>query len=503
MPLLELRTISKAFPGVRALDHVSLDLEKGEVHALCGENGAGKSTLIKVLSGFYPRGAYEGEIRLRGAVARFADIREAEGHGIAVIAQEPALVPGMSVAENILLGREPVSRGLIRWDQLRAAALEALRRAGSDIDPDAAVSTLGVGRQQMVEIAKALNKNPEILVLDEPTAPLTEKDAGRLLDLVRGLRARGISSIYISHRLEEVFAIADRITVLRDGRTVATGRTADWTQGRVIVAMVGREIRNLYPRPDTTPGKAALAVEGWSVEDPVNPGRRVLDGVSFEVREGEVLGIAGLMGSGRTALVTSLFGIARGAVSGSLAVPGRKSRAPFRRPAEAIAAGLALVGEDRKRDGLFPEASVLENLTLPTLARFRRGAVLDDAARARASREQVESLAIKTPSLAARVGQLSGGTQQKVVLGKWLLARPRILLLDEPTRGIDVGSKAEIHGIVGRLAAAGVAVVLVSSDLPELLGLSHRVLVLARGRTRALFQGREATPEAVMAAATA
>jgi D-xylose transport system ATP-binding protein len=355
----------------------------------------------------------------------------------------------------------------------------------------------------MIEIARALAKRSEILVLDEPTAALTESDAGRLLELVRGLRRRGVSSIYISHRLEEVFSIADRITVLRDGQTVRTAPARDWTPASVIAAMVGREVRNLYPRPKSAAGKPALEVEGWTVEDPSNPGRLVLNGVSFTAHKGEVLGIAGLMGSGRTALVSSLFGLARGAVSGVLRLPGRASQRPFRNPAEAIEAGLALAGEDRKRHGLVAGASVLENLTLPTIERFRRGALLDDNARRRASQEQVTSLSIKAPSLRASAGNLSGGTQQKVVLGKWLMAKPRVLLLDEPTRGIDVGAKAEIHDIVGRLAGEGVAIVLVSSDLPELLGLSHRVLVLSQGRQTATLPFADATPEAVMAAATA
>ena len=503
MALLTLSSITKEFPGVRALDSVSFDLEKGEVHALCGENGAGKSTLIKVLSGLYPEGTYEGKIRLRGEALHLSGIRDAERRGIAVIAQELALVPDMSVAENLMLGREPVSRGLIRWDRLRAEAREALAVVGSSLDPSAPVRTLGVGQRQMIEIARALAKRSEILVLDEPTAALTESDARRLLDLARDLRRRGVSLIYISHRLEEVLSIADRITVLRDGRSVRTAPARDWTADSVIAAMVGREVRNLYPRPKAPADKPALEVADWRVGDPANPGRLVLDGVSFAVRAGEVLGIVGLMGSGRTALVSSLFGLARGAVSGTLRVPGRSSRKPFRNPAEAIGAGLVLAGEDRKRHGLVAGASVLENLTLPTLDRFRRGALLDDSARTRASQEQVTSLSIKTPSLGAFAGNLSGGTQQKVVLGKWLMARPRVLLLDEPTRGIDVGAKAEIHEIVGRLAAEGVSIVLVSSDLPELLGLSYRVLVLSQGRQTATLPFADATPEAVMAAATA
>ena len=502
MALLELRGITRDFPGVRALDGVDLDLEPGQIHALCGENGAGKSTLIRILSGYYPSGTYAGAIRLRGEAVRFSGIAEAERRGIAVIAQELALVPGMSVAENLMLGREPVRHGFLQRDRLRAAAREALARVGADFDADRPVRSLGVGQQQLVEIARALDKRSDILVLDEPTSSLTERDARRLLGLLRELAAKGVASIYVSHRLEEVFSIADRITVMRDGRAVASAPAAEWTPARVVAAMVGRPVSALYPTPGPPRGGESLSVENWRVADPDRPGRFALDGVSFSVRAGEIVGIGGLMGSGRTALVASLFGAARARVSGALRIGGRERRAPFRSPSEAIAAGVALVTEDRKRYGLVPEASVLENLTLPTLAIFVRGALLDDAARAEASRLQVEALSIRTPSLAARVADLSGGTQQKVVIGKWLLAKPRILLLDEPTRGIDVGGKAEIHGIVCRLAAEGAAVVLVSSDLPELLALSHRVIVLKQGRPAAHLEGPAATPEAVVAAAT-
>jgi D-xylose transport system ATP-binding protein len=502
MPLLELRGISKDFPGVRALDGVDLHLEAGEIHALCGENGAGKSTLIKILSGLYPFGAYEGTIRLRGETARFSGIAAAERQGIALIAQELALVPDMTVAENVMLGREPVARGLIQWDRLRARAREALTRVGADFGAVRPVRSLGVGQQQLVEIARALDKRSEILVLDEPTAALTESDARRLLGLLRELAARGVGILYVSHRLEEVFSIADRITVIRDGRSVVSAKARDLTPDRVVAAMVGRPVASLYPRPGPPGGHIALSVEELRVADPDRTGRFALDQVSFAVRAGEVLGIGGLMGSGRTALLASLFGAARSRVSGGFEIPGRESREPFASPAEAIAAGLALVSEDRKRYGLVPAASVLENLTLSTLRRFTRGGLLDDDARAEASRGQVEALSIRTPSLAARAADLSGGNQQKVVLGKWLLARPRILLLDEPTRGVDVGGKAEIHEIMCRLAAQGAAIVLVSSDLPELLALSHRVLVLKQGRPVAHLTGPAATPEAVVAAAT-
>jgi D-xylose transport system ATP-binding protein len=502
MPLLELRSISKEFPGVKALDGVSFDLEKGEVHALCGENGAGKSTLIKILCGYYPSGSFSGEILLHGAPVHFRTLKAAEEHGIALIAQELALVPEMSVAENLMLGREPVARGLIRWDLVDAEARRALELVGLAVDLHRPVRQLGIGQQQMVEIAKALAKNASILVLDEPTAALTEADAQRLLAFLAELRGRGVSSIYISHRLEEVFQIADRITVLRDGRSVATHPRADLTPERVISMMVGREVKSLYPRPEPRPGQPLLEVEGWSVEDPLNPGRLVLKGVGFQVREREILGIAGLMGAGRTALLSSLFGAARSRVSGTLRVGARSSTAPVKNPTEAIAAGMALVSEDRKRYGLVLEASVGENLALATLRRFAKGPFVDHEAREEECREKFRSLRIRAPGLFTVVRDLSGGNQQKVVLGKWLMARPRVLFLDEPTRGIDVGAKAEIYELVSQLAQKGLAVVLVSSDLPELLGMSHRVLVLSQGRQTALLEAAAATPEAVMAAAT-
>ena len=501
MPLLDLRAISKDFPGVRALDGVSFDLEPGEIHALCGENGAGKSTLIKILCGVYPAGSYGGEIRLRGEVARFRTLRDSEARGIALIAQELALVPRLSVAENLVLGREPRRFGLVRWNEVEATARRALDRVGLDVPLATPVRELGIGQQQLVEIAKALEKNAEILVLDEPTAALPDADARRLLGLLGDLRSRGVAAIYISHRLDEVFAVADRITVLRDGRSVGAARRAEMTPERVISLMVGRELGPRIERPERRSGEMLLRVADWSVEDPQNPGRRVLDGVSFELRAGEVLGIAGLMGAGRTALLASLFGAARGRVAGTLQVAGGGVHGPFRAPAAAIAAGIALVSEDRKRYGLVPHGSVLDNMTLSMLRTFRRRGLLDDRSRRAAVRGQAEALRLNVVNLGMPVSQLSGGNQQKVVLGRWLLRRPRVLLLDEPTRGIDVGAKQEIYDLIGRLTGEGLGVVLVSSELPELLALSHRVLVLSQGRPAAELAGEAATPERVMAAA--
>src|SRR3954465_835172 len=466
-PILATHNVVKRFPGVRALDGVSFDLEPGEIHALCGENGAGKSTLIKILCGVYPAGSYGGEIRLRDRTVHFRGLPGSAARGIALIAQELALVPGLSVAENLLLGREPRRYGLIRWAEVREEARRALDRVGLDIPVETPVRELGIGQQQLVEIARALMKAAAILVLDEPTAALPEDDARRLLGLLGDLRRKGVAAIYVSHRLDEVFAVADRVTVLRDGRSVGTAQRAETAPERVVSLMVGRELRQAFPRLESRPGEVLLRLQGWSVADPQNPGRRVVDGVSLELRAGEVLGIAGLMGAGRTALLASLFGAARSAVQGTVEVGEDPPRGPFRRPREAIAAGLALVGEDRKRYGLFARASVLDNLTLASLRGFRRRGLLDEGARWAAASGQAAALRVKAGSLDAPVERLSGGNQQKAILGRWLLRRPRVLLLDEPTRGIDVGAKSEIYELIGRLVAGGLGVVLVSSELPE------------------------------------
>jgi len=500
MSLLELKNITKDFPGVRALDGVSFTLEKGEIHALCGENGAGKSTLIKILCGYYSHGSYGGEVLLDGRPVQFKNLRDSEEKGIALIAQELALVPELSVAENLMLGREPVKSGFIQWDKVREEAQRALALVGLQVNPDTQVKELGIGQQQMIEIAKALSKKAEILVLDEPTAALTEADAKRLLEFLRQLRGKGVSSIYISHRLEEVGQIADRVTVLRDGKSVVTGAMGGLTQEKIISHMVGREVKNLYPRPETKPGSSLLSVKDFSVGDPANPGRYVVRNISFEVHAGEVLGIAGLMGAGRTALLSSLFGGARGKTEGSLEVAGNP-RPLFSSPQKAIQAGIALVSEDRKRYGLILESSVEENLVLASMRKLVKNGFLDHGAFEKECGSQVKAMSIKTPSLKVWVNKLSGGNQQKVVLGKWLMTNPKVLFLDEPTRGIDVGAKAEIYQLMGQLTARGIGIVLVSSDLPELLGLSHKVLVLNQGRQTAFLDHAQATPEKVLSAA--
>ena len=501
-PRLELRGITKEFPGVRALEDVSFTLDAGEIHALCGENGAGKSTLLKILSGVYAGGTFSGAMHADGVPVALVGIRDAEQHGIALIAQELALVPGLSIEENLVLGCEP-RRGLfVDRAAMRAYASAALARVGLDADPAQPVGTLGVGQRQLVEVAKALAKDARVLVLDEPTAALPERDAQRLLALLRDLRDRGTGILYVSHRLDEVFAIADRITVLRDGRTVGSASAGEVSRDQVVTWMVGRELAGAVAAVSAECGRPALELLGWSLDDPYRAGRLALDQVSFTLHAGEVLGVAGLVGAGRSALLASIAGAARSAVRGTLRLDDGVARAPFASPAAAIAAGVALVSEDRRRHGLVPEACIEDNLALATLGRFTTGLLLDTRARARACVEQAAALDLRPRDLSAIAGQLSGGNQQKVVLGRWLLVGPRVLLLDEPTRGIDVGARAALHGWITRLTARGLGVLLVSSDLPELLALSHRVLVLNQGRVAARFEGSEATPEAVMHAAT-
>ena len=442
-------------------------------------------------------------MQIDGAPVRLDGIRTAEAHGIALIAQELALVPDLSIEANIVLGHEPTRGGLLDAAATRTWATAALARVGLTLDPSRRVRELGIGQQQLVEIAKALAKDARILVLDEPTAALPEADVQRLLELLLELRGRGVAILYVSHRLEEVFRIADRITVLRDGRSVATATAADLPRAKVIAHMVGRHVTETHRRTVRAQGEPLLTVRDWSVADPQRPSRDALQNVSFTVHAGEVLGLGGLMGAGRTAMLASLFGAARSPVRGTLRIGAAQARRAFASPAQAQAAGLALVSEDRRRQGLVPEGTILDNLSLATLARFARNGWIDERRRGDACREQAEALQLRPSGLEHVVARLSGGNQQKVVLGRWLLAGPRILLLDEPTRGIDVGARAEIYGWIERLSAQGLAVVLVSSDLPELLSLSDRIVVLAQGRVTATLASASATPAALIAAATA
>jgi D-xylose transport system ATP-binding protein len=486
-PLLSARNLGKSFGAVKALDNVSFELRAGEVHALCGENGAGKSTLIKVLSGVWPHGSYEGQVFLDGRESRFQSVRDAETAGIAVIYQELALVNEMTVAENLFLGEEPTRAGFVNWDRLHSEAAALLGRMGIDIPTTAVVGDLGAGKQQLVEIAKALRRQSRILLLDEPTAALTETEVAKLLQIVRELRDKGVTCFYITHKLDEMFAIADRITVLRDGRSVASLRKADTDKGQVIQHMVGREVRDHYPRRSAAPGNVALEVDDICVADEAT-GRPVLDGICFNVRCGEVLGIGGLMGAGRSELLLHLFGAFGVRTAGDVRVAGRPLVA--RHPADAIAAGLMLVSEDRKRYGLHLEMDVGFNLSLAQLRAFVRSGIIDRNAEFAANQKFFDRLRIKAPNQETQVANLSGGNQQKVVIGKALMTEPAVVLLDEPTRGIDVGAKQEVYELVNSLTSEGKAVVLVSSDMPELMGMSDRVVVLSEGRVGGRFDDR-------------
>ncbi len=493
--ILEAEKIVKRFTGVVALKSVSFDLQPGEIHALVGENGAGKSTLIKVLSGIHPAGSFEGALRVDGRVADLKKISDAEAAGISVIYQELALVGEMTVAENIFLGHEPVRGGLVDWLKMDRDARELLLRFNLKLNPETLIKDLGVGHQQLVEIVKALARKSRILILDEPTAALSGPEVEVLLNILRDLRKQGLSIIYISHKLEEVFGIADRITVLRDGESIVTARASETDRATIIRQMVGREITDFYPRRHATPGEALLSVQNLTVAD-AKSGKAMLHDISFTVNAGEVLGIGGLMGAGRSELLMHLFGAWGKRLAGSVTLGG----APFDHPtpAEAIQRGLALVSEDRKRYGLVLSHSIGFNLSLSSLKRFATGGFIDQQAELKKNNEFFASLRIKAPNLETRVGGLSGGNQQKVVLGKALMSEPQVVFLDEPTRGIDVGAKLEVYELVNQLISAGKAVVIVSSELPELMGMSDRIVMLSRGRLSRPILRAEATPELLM-----
>jgi len=499
-PLLEMRAITRDFPGVRALDGVTFSARRGEVHALVGENGAGKSTLIKVLSGVYPHGQYGGTIVLDGREQRFGGVRDAERAGIAVIHQELALVKQLSVAENVFLGAERLrAPGVLDWTAMRAQATLVLERVGLRVHPMTLVGELGIGAQQLVEIARALARDARLLVLDEPTAALTESETDTLLALINGLRERGVTAIYISHRLHEVRRIADRITVLRDGRTVCTESVADMPEERIIHNMVGRELAHMYPHRERVAGEVVLDVANWTVRDPAD-GRVAVRDVSFSVRRGEILGIAGLMGAGRSELVMSISGAWGRRQAGALQLAGQPIH--VHGPREAIACGIALVTEDRRRFGLVPDMDVKQNTTLASLRRISRRGVLDHAAETRLARGFVDEMHTRVASLEQPVRTLSGGNQQKVLIARGLMTEPRVLFLDEPTRGIDVGARVEVYGILNDLVDRGVAVVMVSSELPEVLGMSDRVLVMHEGRLAAELSRTAADAATVMRYAT-
>jgi len=485
--VLSLRGISKRFPGVQALDRVDFDLARGEVHALVGENGAGKSTLMKILAGAIQKD--EGEIFLEGQRVEIPDPITARRLGISLIYQEFNLVPYLSVAENIFLGREPKRKsGLIDWKRLYSESERLLSRLGLTVDPRERVQRLSVAEQQMVEIAKAVSVQCKVLGMDEPSATLTEHESRRLFDLIKGLIADGVSVIYISHRLEEIYEIADRVTILRDGHHIATDQIDRLSKEEIVRLMVGREISDEFPPRRAKPGKEVLRVEGLTR-------RRKFSDVTFSVREGEILGIAGLVGSGRTEVARAIFG-ADPIDSGRILLDGRPLS--LRGPRDAINAGIGLVTEDRKAQGLVLGMSVLENVSLASLDQFSRAGFVDKKREMAAVAVHVDELRIRTPSLRQTVRNLSGGNQQKVVLAKWLLTRSRVMIFDEPTRGIDVGAKWEIYNLLNSLAERGVAIIMISSELPEVLGMSDRILVMHEGRVAGELAKHEATQERVM-----
>lgn len=497
--LLEMRGITKSFPGVVALKEVNLSVRAGEIHAIVGENGAGKSTLMKVLSGVYPHGSYEGEIRFGGEARAFKGIAASEKLGIIIIHQELALVPLLSIAENIFLGNEPARHGVVDRHAEHVRTRELLAKVGLHQPPDTLVADLGVGQQQLVEIAKALSKEVKLLILDEPTASLNETDSQALLDLLLGLKAQGIACILISHKLNEVERVADTITVLRDGSTVQTFdcRGQAVSQDVIIRNMVGREMADRYPKREPKIGEVVFELRDWSVHHPLYPERQVVKGVNLQARRGEIVGIAGLMGAGRTELAMSMFGKSYGRrISGQVLLEGKP--VDVSNVERAIAHGIAYVTEDRKGYGLLLDDDIARNVSLANLPAVSKTGVIDEGREFAVAEGYRRQLRIRCAGVSQGAGQLSGGNQQKVMLAKWLFTQPRVLILDEPTRGIDVGAKFEIYSLMAQMAAEGKSIVMISSEMPELLGMCDRIYVMNEGRFVAEFAGKDASQEAIM-----
>ena len=502
--ILEMKSITKEFPGVKALDNVSFQVRRGEIHCLVGENGAGKSTLMKVLSGVYPFGTFEGSIILNGQPQQFRHVSDSEKHGIAIIHQELALFPELPIYENLSVGHEIMQGRIIDWNKTKLRAKEILERVGLNLDPSLKIKDLGVGQRQLVEIAKALSRDVELLILDEPTAALNEDDSRNLLNLLQELKSQGVTSILISHKLKEIVAVADTITVLRDGRVVTSmdARGRKITEQEIIKHMVGREIENIYPeREDVRIGDVLFEIKDWAVVDR-STNREILHNVNLHVRRGEIVGIAGLMGSGRTELALSVFGNVPGyqITSGELYLNGQ--RVHFGHPADAIASGVAYVTEDRKLNGLVLIQDVKFNISLPRLEKLLQGLVVNEHEEIAIAEEYRRSFDIRTPSVKTKVGNLSGGNQQKTSVAKWMFAEPALIILDEPTRGIDVGAKYEIYQLMNRLVSQGMSIIMISSELLEILGMSDRIYIMSEGTITGELDAREATEEKIMALAT-
>ncbi len=497
--LLEMKNITKLFPGVRALDNVNLQVEEGEIHALVGENGAGKSTLMNVLSGIYPYGTYEGDIIYDGNICKFQKIRDSEEKGIVIIHQELALVPLLSIGENMFLGNECGSKAKINWAETHTKADELLRKVGLKDSSKTLIKDIGVGKQQLVEIAKALGKNVRLLILDEPTASLNDTEAKHLLDLLLEFKKKGMTSIIISHKLNEISYVADKITVIRDGATITTlDKTKDsFTEDTIISAMVGRSISDRFPKRESHVGDVCFEVKDWCVDHPIFEGIKVCDNINFNLRKGEVLGISGLMGAGRTELSMSIFGRSYGSnIKGKIFLNGKEISIPNVKT--AIRNKIAYVTGDRKGNGLILTESISKNTTSAKVEKISKHYVIDFDKERADSKAMAKEMHTKCYSVDENVGNLSGGNMQKVLLGKWLYAEPDILILDEPTRGIDVGAKYEIYCIINKMVAEGKSVIMISSEMPELLGMCDRIYVMNEGKMIAEMDGKEATQEKIM-----
>lgn len=498
--ILEMKNIVKTFPGVRALDNVNIKVKKGTIHSLVGENGAGKSTLMNILSGVYPYGSYEGDIIYEGEICKFKNIKESEKKGIAIIHQELALIPELSIMENIFLGNEVSNKGVINWQKARFESEKLMNIVGLHEDPSTPVNKIGVGKQQLVEIAKALSKKVNLLILDEPTAALNDEDSEKLLDLILRLKnEKGMSAIIISHKLNEVTKITDEITIIRDGVSIETLNKSEdeITENRIIRGMVGRDIVDRYPKRNCDIGEVALEIKDWVVHSEEFIDKVIINNVNLNVKKGEVIGIAGLMGAGRTEFAMSLFGKSYGSkISGSIIKDGIKIS--INTVSDAINNGIAYLTEDRKSQGLILINSIKNNITLPSLKKISKRGVIDKSKEISIATEYMKKLKIKAPNIDQNTGNLSGGNQQKVMLARWILSEPDILILDEPTRGIDVGAKYEIYCVINDLASQGKSIILISSELPEVLGMSDRVYVMNEGRIVGELPRDKATQESVM-----
>lgn len=498
--ILEMKNITMEFPGVKALDNVSIQVKPKHIHALVGENGAGKSTLMNILSGVYPYGTYQGKIFIEGELCRFKNIKESESMGIAIIHQELALIPTLSIAENVFLGNEQTGKKfVIDWDKTRTKSMEMLKKVGLNENIDTRVMDIGMGKQQLVEIIKALAKDVKILILDEPTAALNDEDSKHLLELLKELKKNGITSIIISHKLSEVTVIADEITILRDGAVIETivKDRDDITEGRIIKGMVGRELKDRFPKRTHKIGETRFEVRNWNVYNPKDPSKRIIKDVSMHVKRGEVVGIAGLMGSGRTEFVMSVFGKSYGTkISGTVIKDGKELL--LKDVSDAIKNGIAYATEDRKSAGLILIDDIKRNIPLSSLSKISKGLVIDENQEIMVGEDYRKKLTIRSSSILQKTGQLSGGNQQKVVFSKWIFADPDVLLLDEPTRGIDVGAKYEIYSIINELAENGKSIVMISSELPEILGMCDRIYIMNEGRLVGELSNKEASQEIIM-----